>query len=200
MRRVRIVQGRVLPLPVADVDTDQIIAAKHLVGTTREGLGRHAFGAWRGRAGFPLDDPRHAGATVLATGPNFGCGSSREHAVWALADLGIEAVIAPSLADIFRSNCLNNGIVPVVLAKPAVDAIVAHACARPDDPITIDVERTRVECGVVVCSFPLEPHARMRLLEGLDAIGVTLRHDADIAAFERARARSLPTTSEGGVP
>jgi 3-isopropylmalate/(R)-2-methylmalate dehydratase small subunit len=191
--------GRVIPLPVPDVDTDQIIPAKYLVGTTRVGLGRHAFAAWRGRPGFPLDDPRHAGATVLATGPNFGCGSSREHAVWALADLGIEAVIAPSLADIFRSNCLNNGVVPVVLPAAGVDAIVTRARAAPEEPVAIDVERGVVACAGLTWTFPLEPAARVRLLEGLDAIGVTLRHAAAIAAFEHARDRALPVTSEGGA-
>ena len=192
MKPVRRVVGTALPLARADVDTDQIIPSHWLKRLERSGYGPGLFEAWRRDPGFVLNDARYAGATVLLAGANFGCGSSREHAVWALLDAGFRAVIAPSLADIFKSNALRNGLVPVELDQTVVDRLVELARERPDAPVTVDVERRMVEAPGIGASFALDEFARTRLLEGLDDIALTERHEDAISSYESRRAAWLP--------
>jgi len=184
------VQGRFAVLDRADVDTDQIIPKQFLTRLERSGYGLAAFHGWRYRSddtpdpAFPLNAPEARGAAFLVTGPNFGCGSSREHAVWALRDMGFRAILAPSFADIFAANCVNSGLLPAVVAEPVRQALLARA-ASDRWSLAIDLER-----GVLVASgfcqpFTVAPRSRARLLAGLDAIGDTLRHESGIAAFER---------------
>jgi 3-isopropylmalate/(R)-2-methylmalate dehydratase small subunit len=182
MEPVRRIVGRALPLARADVDTDQIIPSHWLKRLERTGYGPGLFEAWRRDPAFVLNDPRYQGAEILLAGANFGSGSSREHAVWALQDAGFRAVIAPRLADIFRNNALRNGLVPLV------DAV-------RDDPTTsiaIDVERSTVQAPGVQATFALDEFSRTRLLEGLDDIAMTLRYERDIGAFEAKRPEWLP--------
>ena len=193
MRTVRRVTGRALPLDRANVDTDQIIPAHWLKRVERTGYGAGLFEAWRRDPAFVMNDPRYAGARVLIAGVNFGSGSSREHAVWALDEVGFRAVIAPRLADIFRANCLKSGIVPVELEPEAVTKLLELALRDPRTEITIDVERRTVEAPGVHASFALDDHARARLLEGLDDIAVTLTHTDEITTYEARRATWLPS-------
>lgn len=177
------VSGRAIPLGAPNVDTDAIIGAAHLKTVTRAGLGRHAFEALRGQAGNPFDDPRYAGAPILIAGENFGCGSSREHAAWALADLGIRAVIAPSFSDIFAGNAFKNGIVAVELPQAAVDRLLAVAA---EHPITVDLD-TMTVTSPLQDRFPFAMQAFRRecLMAGLDEIALTLTRAPAIAAYER---------------
>jgi 3-isopropylmalate/(R)-2-methylmalate dehydratase small subunit len=178
------IQGRAYPLGRPNVDTDVIIPAAHLKTITRAGLGRHAFETIRADAGNVFDDPRYAGAPILVAGDNFGCGSSREHAAWALADLGIAAVIAPSFADIFASNAFKNGIVTVALPQAAVDRLMRVAAAGQE--IDIDLESMTVTTPFQDrFPFTLDPFRRRCLIEGLDEIALTLGSEAAIAAYER---------------
>jgi 3-isopropylmalate/(R)-2-methylmalate dehydratase small subunit len=192
MEPVRRVAGRALPLGRADVDTDQIIPSHWLKRLERTGYGPGLFEAWRKDPAFVLNDPRHRGATVLLAGANFGCGSSREHAVWALLDAGFRAVIAPSIADIFRNNALRNGLVPVELDDAAVSRLVELARAEPDALITIDVGERTVTAPGVRAPFALDDSSRIRLLEGLDEIALTLQYEGDIASYEAKRPEWLP--------
>jgi 3-isopropylmalate/(R)-2-methylmalate dehydratase small subunit len=190
---VRRVTGRALPLDRADVDTDQIIPAHWLKRVERTGYGAGLFEAWRRDPAFVMNDPRYAGASILVAGPNFGSGSSREHAVWALAEAGFRAVIAPRLADIFRANCLKRGLVPVEIDAAAVTKLLRLVERDPSAEITVDVERRTLVAPGVRASFVLEDHARTRLLEGLDDIAVTLSHMDEIATYEASRATWLPS-------
>ena len=189
MRRFETVRGRALPLNRADVDTDQIIPAKYLKRIERSGFGRFLFDDWRKDPDFVLNDPAFAGAPVLLAGANFGCGSSREHAPWALEDHGFRAVIAPSFADIFRNNCAKIGILTVVLDAADVDYLMARAEELPEAEIVVDLEARTVATadGAFARSFAIDPAVRRNLLEGLDAIGLTLEREDDIAAFEARR-------------
>lgn len=193
MRAVRRVTGRALPLDRANVDTDQIIPAHWLRRIERTGYGAGLFEAWRRDPSFVFNDPRYEGASILIAGANFGSGSSREHAVWALEEAGFHAVIAPRLADIFRANCLKSGVVPVELSAEDAATLMRAAQSDPRTEITIDVERRTVEGAGVQASFALEDHARDRLLRGLDDIAVTLTHADDIARYEATRATWLPS-------
>lgn len=194
MEPVRAVEGVVAALDRADVDTDQIIPKQFLKRIERTGYGRFLFHDWRTRGDgtpdpdFVLNRPPWSGARILVAGRNFGCGSSREHAAWALRDFGIGAVVAPSLADIFRSNCVQTGIVPVVLPDDVVaDLLVRAGRADPTSPLRarIDLDTMRVEvAGGGRHPFTLDPHARRRLMEGLDDIDLTLAREAEIAAYE----------------
>ena len=184
--------GRALPLDRADVDTDQIIPAEYLKRVERTGFGPFLFDSWRKDPDFVLNRPEHAGATILVTGPNFGGGSSREHAVWALEDHGFRALVSPSFADIFRNNCTKVGLLPVVLAEPAVRALLEAVTADPTLEITVDLEAERVTGAGLDQAFEIDDFTRWRLLEGLDDIGLTLRHADDIAAFEHTRPSWLP--------
>jgi len=193
VRAVRRVTGRALPLDRANVDTDQIIPAHWLKRVERTGYGAGLFEAWRRDPAFVMNDPRYAGASILIAGTNFGSGSSREHAVWALDEAGFRAVIAPRLADIFRANCLKSGLVPVELAPEAVTKLLELALHEPRTEITIDVERRTVEAPGVRAGFALDDYARARLLEGLDDIAVTLTHADEITTYEAQRATWLPS-------
>ena len=192
MEPVRRVTGRGLPLARADVDTDQIIPSHWLKRLERTGYAAGLFEAWRADPSFVLNDARYRGAAVVLAGANFGGGSSREHAVWALRDAGFRAVIAPRIADIFRSNALRNGFVPVELDPAIVTRLVDAVRADPTTEITIDVAAGTVEATGVRANFPLDDFSRTRLLEGLDDIAVTLRHGSEIAAYEARRPGWLP--------
>ncbi len=198
MEPVRRIVGRALPLARADVDTDQIIPSHWLKRLERTGYGPGLFEAWRKDPAFVLNDPRYQGAAILLAGANFGCGSSREHAVWALLDAGFRAVIAPRLADIFRNNALRNGLVPVEVDADTVANLVELARTEPSTAMTVDVERRTVEAPGVRASFTLDDFSRTRLLEGLDDIALTLRHERDIAAFEAKRPAWAPRVQGTG--
>lgn len=193
MRAFSVHTGRAVPLDRANVDTDQIVPAEHLRRIERSGYGPFLFGAWRKDPGFVLNQPAYEGATILLAGPNFGGGSSREHAVWALEDAGFRAVIAPSFADIFRNNCFKIGLLPVELPDESVRALMDAVLDDPATEITIDLNELRVSAAAVHESFEIDPYTRWRLLEGLDDIDLTFRHADAIDAFERARPSRLPS-------
>jgi 3-isopropylmalate/(R)-2-methylmalate dehydratase small subunit len=186
--------GRIVPLGRANVDTDQIIPAVYLKRVSRAGFGEGLFAAWREDPSFVLNNPAYAGATVLVAGPDFGIGSSREHAVWALTDYGFKVVIAPRFGDIFRNNATKSGLLPVVLPEPAVAALQAASEADPATTVTVDLQARTVSGGGVSEPFDIDDYTRWRLMEGLDDIGLTLRHEPEIAAYESARAAWLPAT------
>jgi 3-isopropylmalate/(R)-2-methylmalate dehydratase small subunit len=190
---VRRVTGRALPLDRANVDTDQIIPAHWLKRVERTGYGAGLFEAWRRDPSFVMNDPRYAGASILIAGANFGSGSSREHAVWALVEAGFRAVIAPRLADIFRANCLKSGLIPVEIETDAVTKLLRLVESDPRTEITVDVESRTCEAPGVRTSFALDDHARARLLAGLDDIAVTLAHADEITKYESSRATWLPS-------
>ncbi len=192
MEPVRRIVGRALPLARADVDTDQIIPSHWLKRLERTGYGPGLFEAWRRDPAFVLNDPRYEGAAVLLAGANFGCGSSREHAVWALEDAGFRAVIAPRFADIFRNNALRNGLVPVEIDADSVEKLVDAVRRDPTTSIAIDVERSTVQAPGIRATFALDEFSRTRLLDGLDDIAVTLRHERDITTYEAKRPEWLP--------
>jgi len=192
MEPVRRFAGRALPLGRADVDTDQIIPSHWLKRLERTGYAPGLFEAWRRDPAFVLNDDRYRGASILLAGANFGCGSSREHAVWALMESGFRMVIAPRIADIFRNNALKNGLVPVELDEATVTRLLEAVRIDPGTQIAVDVERRTVEAPGVRASFELADFARTRLLEGIDDIAITLRHEAEIAGYEERRAEWLP--------
>ena len=185
--------GRAVPLDRSDVDTDQIIPAEHLKRIERTGFGPFLFERWRQDPAFVLNRPEYAGATILLAGPNFGSGSSREHAVWALEDHGFKAIISPRFADIFRNNCTKVGLLPVELPAEAVRALMDAVLDDPTTEITVDLQQMRVWAPSVRESFEIDPFTRTRLLEGLDDIALTLRHEAEIAAYERRRSVARPS-------
>jgi 3-isopropylmalate/(R)-2-methylmalate dehydratase small subunit len=185
--------GRAVPLDRSDVDTDQIVPAERLRRIERSGFGPFLFEAWRKDPTFVLNRPEFAGATILLAGPNFGSGSSREHAVWALEDAGFRVVIAPSYADIFRNNCFKIGLLPVELPQESVRTLMDAVLDDPAIEITVDLNALRVSADVVHESFEIDPYTRWRLLEGLDDIDLTLRHADAIDAYERARPSRLPS-------
>jgi 3-isopropylmalate/(R)-2-methylmalate dehydratase small subunit len=184
--------GRAVPLRRSDVDTDQIIPSDWLKRVERTGFGAGLFSEWREDPSFVLNQPVRQGASVLVAGENFGTGSSREHAVWALQDYGFRAVISPRFADIFRGNSLKGGLLPVQLPAEVVEQLMALVEADPAAEVTVDLDRREVRAGAVEASFELDDFTRWRLMEGLDDIGLTLRHDADITAFEQSRPRWKP--------
>ena len=189
MDAVHIVQGTAVPLDRSDVDTDQIIPAEWLKRVERTGFGKGLFSSWRDDRSFVLNDERFAGANILVAGPNFGTGSSREHAVWAIMDYGFRAVISPRFADIFRNNCTKNGLVPVVVSPEVGEQLLAAIESDPTLELVVDVDRRTVAApalGLEV-EFPLEDSVRERFLEGLDDIGITLRTEDAISAFEAKR-------------
>ena len=195
MEPIHVITGTAVPLDRSDVDTDQIIPAEWLKRVERTGFGAGLFSAWReGDRDFPLNRAEHAGATILVAGPNFGTGSSREHAVWALTDYGFQAVISPRFGDIFRNNATKAGLVPVLVSAEVGAALMAAVQADPDLEITVDVERRTVAAPAagIEEAFPMDDFTRHRLLEGLDDIGLTLRHEDEIGAYEATRAAWLP--------
>ncbi len=198
MRPVRVITGRAAPLDRSDVDTDQIIPASWLKRVERTGFGQGLFSEWRDQRDFVLNRPEHAGANILVAGPNFGTGSSREHAVWALQDYGFEAVISARFGDIFRNNCTKSGLLPAQVEAADAEALMRAVTEAPDLEVTIDVERLRVEVPAagLAFSFSLDPFTQHRFLEGLDDIGLTLRHEEAITAYERSRPGWLPSLGQ----
>jgi 3-isopropylmalate/(R)-2-methylmalate dehydratase small subunit len=186
------VAGRAAPLDLADVDTDQIIPKQFLKRIERTGYGPFLFYDWRRRGNFVLDKPEYAGASVLLTGANFGCGSSREHATWALRDSGFKAIIAPSFADIFRANCFKTGLLAVTLPESQVRHLVDLVSEDPTVQVVVDLEAQQVRGDGFSYRFEIDPFAREMLLKGLDEISLVERHGADISAYEKTRAEWLP--------
>jgi len=199
MRPVSVIEGAMLPLPRANVDTDQIMPKQFLKRVERTGYGEFLFWDWRRGPGgeldpaFVLNQPRYQDAKVLVAGPNFGSGSSREHAPWGLQDWGFEAVIAPSLADIFRTNCTKIGLLPLQLPAAEVSTLTRLAEDDPATRITIDLESQTVEAPGLSTTFEMDPFTKWRMLNGYDDIGLTLRHLTEIDAFELTRSRVLPS-------
>ncbi|HEY3952259.1 MAG TPA: 3-isopropylmalate dehydratase small subunit [Streptosporangiaceae bacterium] len=196
--------GRAVPLRRSNVDTDQIIPAVFLKRVSRDGFGDGLFAAWREDPDFVLNQPAYAGATVLVAGTDFGIGSSREHAVWALADYGFRVVIASRFGDIFRNNATKAGLLPVRLPEDAVAALQDAAEADPAAEITVDLDGREVRCPAATAPgggpgltvpFEIDDYTRWRLMEGLDDIGLTLRHADEIAGFEQHRPSWLPVTA-----
>lgn len=186
--------GRAVPLRRSNVDTDQIIPAHWLKKVTRDGFEDGLFEAWRKDEEFILNRPERQGATVLVAGPDFGTGSSREHAVWALQNYGFKTVISSRFADIFRGNSLKNGLLTVVLDQATVDALWELTEQDPQAEITVDLETREVRAEGITAFFELDENARWRLLNGLDDISITLQNEADIAAYEAKRPSYKPRT------
>jgi 3-isopropylmalate/(R)-2-methylmalate dehydratase small subunit len=197
MKPVRVVQGRGVPLDRSDVDTDQIIPANWLKRVERTGFGRGLFATWRDDRDFVLNDERYAGAEILVAGPNFGTGSSREHAVWAIMDYGFAAVVSPRFGDIFRTNATKNGLVPVVVPPDVGQALLDAIRSDPGLEMTIDVERRTLAAPAagIECDFPLDDATRTRFLEGLDDIAITLQHADAIQTYEIHRPSWLPSVA-----
>ena len=196
MDPVRIVTGTAVPLDRSDVDTDQIIPSDWLKQVERTGFEKGLFSEWRDDRDFVLNQEQYAGATILISGPNFGTGSSREHAVWAIQQYGFRAVISPRFGDIFRNNSTKNGLVPVVVDPEVGEQLLRAVEADPTLEITIDVERRTLEAPAIglTVEFPLDASVQHRFLEGLDDIGLTLRQSDEISTYETARPDWLPTT------
>ena len=186
--------GRAVPLRRSNVDTDQIIPAHWLKKVTRDGFEDGLFESWRRDPEFVLNQEVHRGATVLVAGPDFGTGSSREHAVWALQNYGFKAVISPRFADIFRGNSLKNGLLTVVLPPATVEELWALTERDPRAEVTVDLVARKVTAPGIEADFDLDENARWRLLEGLDDISLTLRHEGDISDFEARRPVYKPRT------
>jgi len=186
--------GTAVPLRRSNVDTDQIIPAVYLKRVTRSGFEDGLFAAWRNDPEFILNKPERAGATVLVAGPDFGTGSSREHAVWALQNYGFKAVISARFADIFRGNSLKGGLLTVVLPQETVELIWAAIEADPDAKVTVDLDAREVRVGELVAPFEIDDYTRWRLMEGLDDIGLTLRNVEAIDEFETTRPAFKPVT------
>ena len=195
MEKFTVHTGTAVPLRASNVDTDQIIPAKYLKRITRHGYEDALFAAWRSDPDFVLNDPARAGATILVAGPDFGTGSSREHAVWALQDYGFAVVISSRFADIFRGNSGKGGLLTAIVDQAVVDQLWAATEADPTVPVTVDLEARTVACADVVAPFEIDDYVRWRLLEGLDDIGITLQSADLIAGFERARPAFTPRTA-----
>lgn len=195
MKPVSTIEGRAIPFGAKNVDTDVIIPARWLKTISREGLGEGAFETVRSQDGNVFDDPEYAGAPILIAGDNFGCGSSREHAAWALLDLGITAVIAPSFSDIFSGNAFKNGILTVELPQEQIDRLMEVA---QTDPVTIDLESQTVTTQFQErFSFEIDPFRKQCLLQGLDEVGLTLARDTVITDYENTHASQLPWLAKG---
>ena len=197
MKPIRVITGKAVPLNRANVDTDQIIPASWLKRVERTGFGQGLFSEWRDQRDFVLNKPEHAGATILVAGVNFGIGSSREHAVWALMDYGFQAVVSPQFGDIFRNNSTKAGLLPVQVDPEVGQALLEAVTRDPSLEITVDLERLTLEAPAagIETTFPLDPFTQRRLLEGLDDIGLTLRFADDIGAYEATRDSWLPSVS-----
>ena len=194
MDAVELIIGRAAPLNRSDVDTDQIIPAHWLKRIERTGFGEGLFEAWRKDPDFVLNNIEYKDATILVAGPNFGCGSSREHAPWALQDYGFKAIVAPSFADIFRNNCSKIGLVPAPISPEAIERLMAAIEADPTLEVVVDVVDRRVTCPAIDLDepFSMDDHTQHRLLNGLDDIGITLQDEQLIDTFEPQRAAWLP--------
>ncbi|ROT32682.1 3-isopropylmalate dehydratase small subunit [Micromonospora sp. HM5-17] len=195
MEKFTVHTGTAVPLRRSNVDTDQIIPAVYLKRVTRTGFADGLFSAWREDPSFVLNDSSYSGSSILVAGPEFGTGSSREHAVWALRDWGFRAVIAPGFGDIFRGNALKEGLLPVELELNAVEVLWGLAESEPSTPVTVDLEARQVRAAGHTWSFPIDDFSRWRLMEGLDDIGLTLRYEAEITAYERQRSPFRPVVA-----
>ncbi len=195
MEPVTTIRGTAIPLDRADVDTDQIIPARHLKKIERTGYGEFCFEAWRKDPDFVVNQPEHQGASVLLAGRNFGCGSSREHAVWAIQQMGVQAVIAPSFGDIFRNNSAKMGLLVVQLDQPDVEHLMRLTEGEPTTPIEVDLETQTVKApGGWQRNFQIPQFTKHRLLNGLDDINMTLQHEDSISSFESGRPADKPVT------
>ncbi|MEV0615557.1 3-isopropylmalate dehydratase small subunit [Nonomuraea sp. NPDC050404] len=186
--------GTAVPLRRSNVDTDQIIPAVWLKQVSRTGFEKGLFAAWREDPTFVLNDPSYEGGSILVSGPDFGTGSSREHAVWALQQYGFRAVIAARFGDIFRNNSTKMGLLPVILPGDKVEALQTAVEAEPTLEVTVDLVERQVRWADEVVGFEIDDYTRWRLMEGLDDIGLTLRHAEDVATYENGRQPWLPTT------
>jgi 3-isopropylmalate/(R)-2-methylmalate dehydratase small subunit len=194
MKAISVISGRLAPLPRANVDTDQIMPKKYLKRVERIGYGQFVFAEWReADPNFVLNRPQYQGASILVTGPNFGSGSSREHAPWGLQDWGFEAIVAPSFADIFFSNCTKIGLLPVVLSDKEVAWLMELAEAEPEAVVEVSLPEQKVTADGFAADFQLDPYTRWRLENGLDDIELTLRHTEAIDEFEAGRSPHLPS-------
>jgi len=194
MQKIRKIEGVAIPLDRANVDTDQIIPAVWLRRVERTGFGEGLFSSWRQDPDFVMNKPEFQGGSILIAGPNFGIGSSREHAVWALLENGIQAVISPRFGDIFRNNATKTGLVPVVVPEETNELLMRSATEEPGLQISIDIENRTLsvpEIGVEI-EFPMDDFTQHRLLEGLDDIGITMRHADAITAYETTRPSWMP--------
>jgi 3-isopropylmalate/(R)-2-methylmalate dehydratase small subunit len=187
MQPFTIVTGTAVSLRRSDVDTDQIIPSDWLKRVERTGFGAGLFSEWREDPAFVLNQPVYAGASVLVAGPNFGTGSSREHAVWALEDYGFRVIVSARFADIFRNNCTKVGLLPVQLPEETVQRLQSAVEADPALVVTVDLDSRTLRAADISAPFEVDDYTRWRLMEGLDDIGLTLRHEADITAYEAGR-------------
>jgi len=196
MRAVTTVRGKAIPLDRSNVDTDQIIPARYLKRIERTGYGPFAFEAWRKDPSFVFNDQRYVGAPILLARQNFGCGSSREHAVWALDGVGIRAVVATSFADIFKSNCFQGGLLTVELPEDDLDYLLARAEQQPDAELIVDLasQTVRTADSAWERRFDIDPFRKYRLLRGLDDIAMTMAYEPDVTVFEANRPGFLPST------
>jgi 3-isopropylmalate/(R)-2-methylmalate dehydratase small subunit len=194
MEKITTHAGTALPLRRSNVDTDQIIPAVYLKRVTRTGFEDGLFGAWRNDPEFILNKPEYAGVSILVAGPDFGTGSSREHAVWALMDYGFKVVLSSRFADIFRGNSGKAGLLAAQVDQAVIDSLWTMVEADPSTQVTVDLEVREVRAGDLVASFEIDDYTRWRLLEGLDDIGITLSHEDDIAAYEAKRPVWKPAT------
>lgn len=194
MEKITTHTGTALPLRRSNVDTDQIIPAVYLKRVTRTGFEDGLFGAWRNDPAFILNRPEYAGVSVLVAGPDFGTGSSREHAVWALMDYGFKVVLSSRFADIFRGNSGKAGLLAAQVEQDVVEKLWDMVEADPTTQVTVDLEAREVRAGELVASFQIDDYTRWRLLEGLDDIGITLSHEDDIATYEAKRPSWKPAT------
>ncbi|QSB13599.1 3-isopropylmalate dehydratase small subunit [Natronosporangium hydrolyticum] len=195
MEKFTVHSGAAAPLRRSNVDTDQIIPAVYLKRVSKTGFADGLFRAWRNDPDFVLNQPAHEAATILVAGPEFGVGSSREHAVWALRDWGFRAVISPRFGDIFRGNSLKEGLLPVELPLPIVEQLWEQLERDPATQVTVDLVERQVRVGEASWEFPIDDFSRWRLLEGLDDIGLTLRHEAAILAYEDGRPPFTPVVT-----
>lgn len=186
--------GTALPLRRSNVDTDQIIPAEYLKRITRHGFEDALFKAWREDPSFVLNKPEYKNATILVTGPEFGTGSSREHAVWALMDYGFKVVLSSRYADIFRGNSGKAGLVTAEVSQDVIEKIWAMIEKDPNTQVTVDLDKKQVKAGDLLADFQIDDYVRWRLMEGLDDIGLTLRHESKITEFEKSRPSYKPVT------
>jgi 3-isopropylmalate/(R)-2-methylmalate dehydratase small subunit len=198
MEKFTVHTGRAVPMRRSNVDTDQIIPGEYLKRITRHGYEDALFADWRTDPEFELNRPEHAGASILVAGPEFGTGSSREHAVWALQDYGFKAVLSSRFADIFRGNSGKIGLLTAVVEQDAIEALWAALDADPALPVTVDLEAREVRAADLVAPFEVDDYTRWRLLEGLDDIGITLQHSDSIERFEANRPAYKPVTTPVG--
>ena len=195
MEPINILTSKAVPLPLPNIDTDQIIPKQFLKRIERTGFGPFLFYDWRARGNFVLDRPEHQGASVLVAGANFGCGSSREHAPWALRDFGFKAIVAPSFADIFRANCYKTGLLAITLPESQVRHLMDLVTEDPTARILVDLEKQLVRGDGFEYRFEIDPFAREMLLQGLDDISLIERHDQAIESYESRRAAWMPSVS-----